>query len=737
MTSAAVASLVSAQEVSDAPSTGDTSTKGMEQVLVTAQKQVQRLQDVPIPVTVLDAETLADNNENRLQDYFATVPGLTLVGGTGGPGGGQQELFIRGLSTGFSATPSVSFVIDDVPFGGATYTSFGDLYYPDIDPSDLARVEVLRGPQGTLYGADNLGGVVKVVTQDPSTSALKGRIQVEGQDIPEGGLGYAVRGAINIPISDTVAIRASGFTREDPGYIENVTTGQKNVNSALVYGGRLAALWSPSADFSLKLSALYQDTDGRGSTFIDANSNLQPTLGDLTQTEIPGTGQFHQAARLYTATVHANLGSVALTSISGYAISKTFNDTDYTNSYSSYSQPYGVSGAAFLGQFQNDKFTQEIRLSSSVGKWFDWVLGGFYTHERNPDSYQIITANSATTGAYAQTLYGGLFNQMPFSEDAVFVNFTTHVTDRFDIQLGGRESWNHQSYGLTYIGPLVYDFFGLVAPYTQTQVSTSGNAFTYLVTPEFKVSPDLMTYIRIASGYRIGGPNYVTLEGLPPSYAPDKTVNYELGAKGDIHDHLLSYDVSVYYIDWKNMQLSLEQDYQYYIGNGSRAKSEGVELSIQARPYSGLVVAIEGDYNDAALTQSLPASSTAYGTPGEQLPYSSRFSGSLSIDQDVFSIGNLTGTVGASVSYVDKRFTEFLTAPVAPGEERQVLPTFTTTNLRASLKADAWSANLFLNNLTDRRGLLGGFGATNYNTPGYFAQVTQPRTVGLSIIRTF
>src|SRR5262249_21211164 len=155
-------------------------------------------------------------------------------------------------------------VIDDVPVGSSQWLSFGSLTQPDLDPSDLARIEVLKGPQGTLYGADSLGGLIKYVTQDPTTKAFGGRAELSGAGVTGGGEGYAVRGAANIPLSESVAMRVSAFGRRDPGYIRDITTGADNVNSANVYGGHVSLLYRPSSNLSLKLGALIQNTNANG-----------------------------------------------------------------------------------------------------------------------------------------------------------------------------------------------------------------------------------------------------------------------------------------------------------------------------------------------------------------------------------------------------------------------------------------------------------------------------------------
>jgi outer membrane receptor protein involved in Fe transport len=259
-----------------------TDAQGLEEIVVSAQKKGdERLLDVPVPITVFDADTLATRDQNRLQDYYATVPGL---GFTSFGNGGSQTIALRGLITSAGANPTVSVTVDDIPYGSSTALGSGGVLFPDIDPADLDRIEVLRGPQGTLYGTSSIGGLIRFVTKDPSSDQVTGRIEVLGDAVDHGAQGYGFHGSVNVPLSDTFAIRASGFTRRDPGYVDNAMTGQSDVNRVDVYGGRLSALWRPIEALSVKLGAMLQDTHGYGTPEIDATpdqeGHLHPILGE-------------------------------------------------------------------------------------------------------------------------------------------------------------------------------------------------------------------------------------------------------------------------------------------------------------------------------------------------------------------------------------------------------------------------------------------------------------------------
>jgi len=704
----------------------------LEEVVVTAQKRAERLQDVPVPVTAIAADTLIQQNELRLEDYYAKVPGLSLTTSEFG----WPLLAIRGLTTGGATNPTVGVTVDDVPYGSSTAIANGE-EVPDLDPSDLARVEVLRGPQGTLYGASSLGGLLKFVTVDPSTDGFHGSVQAGSSSIYNGAeLGYSLRGSVNIPVSETLAVRASAFTRGDPGYVDNALTSQRGVNRVDTSGGRLSAFWRPSESLSLKVSALVQHSSADGVSTVD----VLPGLGDLQQSRVRGTGVSNKTLQAYSATLTAKLGAVALTAVSGYNIKRYSDSLDVSFSLGPYVEAgvpgsgfngFGVSGAPNVEHVNTERFTQEIRLSGSLGAPFEWLLGGFYDHEATHYVQDILAADPET-GAIA-----GLFASIPtpntFEEYAAFADLTYHATDSLDVQFGARESHNQQTLNETISGPYDTAFLGAPSPVSYPEVATKDDSFTYLVTPRYKISPDLMVYARLASGYRPGGPNY-NLGGTPLEYGPDKTQNYELGLKGNAFNHALSFDASIYYIDWKNIQLQLENAlFETYYANGSKAKSQGVELSLESRPARGLTVAAWVDWNDAELTEPLPPGSAAYGSAGERLPYSSRFSGSASLDQE-FALGDaLTGFVGGTVSYVGNR--EGVLALIDSGSpQRQVFPAYAKTDLRAGLIYGSWKLNLFMTNVTDRRGVIGGGIGTS---PPWGFMYIQPRVSGFSVQKTF
>jgi iron complex outermembrane recepter protein len=696
----------------------------LDEIVVTAQKRNERLQDVPVPVTVLSGSSLIENNEVRLKDYYSSVPGLNVTPADFG----APQITIRGLTTGGNTNPSVGIVIDDVPYGSSTILGGGFLA-PDFDPSDLASVEVLRGPQGTLYGANSLGGLLKYVTVDPSTDALSGRFEGGTSTVQNGAeLGYNFRGAVNVPLSDTVAVRASAFARRDPGYIDNVLVKEDGVNRTYVSGGRLSGIWKPSDQFSMKLSALLQNSRASGSSYVDQS----PGMGDLQQSTVPHSGFFDSKIQAYSINMTGKLGVAEITSLTGYNVNTLNNALDFTPLAGVLSNAlFQVGGAPELNYNKTKKFTQEVRLRTPIGERLEWLVGAFYTHE-DDQSIQQIVAVDLTTGSKVGSLLNVNF-PTTYAEYAGFTDLTVHMTEQFSVQLGARESQNRQSYSTTWVGPYVPIVLQVPSPLIPPRSDTKANAFTYLVTPEYRLSPDLMVYARLASGYRPGGPNVNSTLNTLPTFAPDKTENYEIGMKGDALEHMLTFDASLYYITWRDIQLQLIDPVAHVAvyTNAGRAKSQGLELSVQAKPLRGLRLASWVSFNDAVLTQAFPAASPADGADGDRLPDGSRFSGNFSVDEDFPLTGALTGYVGAAVSYIGAREGVF-TLRAAP--QRQTLPGYAKTDLHAGLRFNSWTANLYASNLTNRRGVLNGGLGTALPMDFYYIQ---PRTIGLLLSWTF
>ena len=700
----------------------------LEEIVVTAQKRVERLQDTPVPVTVLDTTELVAHSQTRLRDYFTQVPGLSL----NAAGDGTTNIVIRGIATAVYSNPTVAVTIDDVPFGGSTAVANGQLLQPDLDPGDLAQIEVLRGPQGTLYGASSLGGLIKYVTADPSTHGYSGRLEADLNGTWGGGdLGYGARGYFNAPIGDTLALRASGFSRLTPGYIDDVYTGRSNINAVSVAGGHVALLWTPSPLLTVKLGALYQYTHADAGSAINTDSNYRPLYGDLKESFLPDSGVYWNESTLYTARIDVHLGWSDLTSVTGYGSNFYKESADTTATFGA--PPYSLAASELFNRFDTHKVTQELRLASPTGgARVDWLVGGFYTHEHSP-VVQDINGVDPTTGATLATPLEAIF-PTTYEEFAVFGDATWHFTQALGLQGGVRYSRNHQTYTEADYGSL-----GEIAPgvpFTSAQDS-SDHSVTFLVVPQLKISPDMMAYIRVASGYRPGGPNPdAALVNLPGTFKADTTLNYEIGLKADALHGALTYDLSAFYIDWRSIQLQVKDPVSgfSFFSNGGSARSTGLEAALKYHSNTGLRTAANVSYDLAQLSQDAPPG--IYAPSGARLPYSPRFSGSLAADQEFRLSPGWTGFVGATVAYVGTRPGAFT------GTQTQLrldFPAYTTLDFRLGARSGPWTTNLFARNVTDARGVLSSRSLQGLQLPTstYITNFIQPRTIGFSVARSF
>ncbi len=707
-------------------SSGDNNSNAMlEEVVVTATKREERLIDVPVSISVLDASALESQNSFRLQDYFAQVPGLQLNASSSG----SLQLAMRGISTGGSTNPTIALTIDDVPIGSSSSYTYAGLFAADIDPATLERVEALRGPQGTLYGASSLGGLIRYVTRRPVMNEFTGRMQLDAYDVNQGSSGFGARVYANVPlVEDRLAATISLFYREDPGVIDDPSRGLEDVDSADVKGGRISALWQASDTVSLRLSAMYQDTDGDGSSNVFSD-RPDHAPDDPTQMYIAGTGDYDREISLLDANLDIDLGWANLTSITAYGENDFQQVFDVTNFLGFLTEI--VTGRDDLGSTtflptHTEKFSQEIRLTSPGGETLEWQVGAFYTDEDSDAAYNIF-ASDPVTGEILQEIFPDSFPSS-FKEWAVFGNTTYHFTDRFDLQVGARYSENRQVFDEYIAGPL-YD-----PPYT-VHAESKDDSFTYVISPQFAMGDNSQLYARLATGYRPGGPNAGAGFGTPPQYDADTTVSYELGWKADLADRRMTVDASIYYIDWKDVQLQQRDpvtEFLYYT-NAGKARSKGADFLLQATPWDGMVLGATLAYSDAELTEA--TNGGIYGLPGDPLPFSAKWSGTLSAEQN-FPLGDsLEGFVGGTFAYLDDRYGSFSPSAEVP---RIHVPSYSTVDLRFGVNWQDWTFSLYGKNLTDERGIIGASNEVASGATGlYLLNIIRPRTFGISVIKEF
>lgn len=746
--SSAVAMLLAAAAAGSQESTPT----NLGQVIVTAQKRAEALAEVPMSVSVVSGAELERNQADNFQDLVSLVPGLSINSSTRG----VTRISLRGINTGGVAS-TVGVYTNDVPFGSSSGLANGAILSGDFDTFDLARIEVLRGPQGTLYGASSLGGVLKYVANEPSMAGFESRVQATMEDVKGGDIGYALAGVLNAPIAETAAIRASGFYRSDEGFIDSIgnnpvvslqnedvnivdgTRVEDKLNALETYGGRLSLLFQPSDRFSLNLTALFQDIKSDNSDVLEADPDTyDPLYGGMV------ASRYHPEYtdikyRVYSATMDVDVGPVTLQSVTSYG---KFEE-DFQRDLSGlpvgarldqlltflFSDPLTAQPPLSAIQQQvtsTDKFTQEFRMASSGDEGVEWLVGIYYTNEDSgidPQTIFAVNAGTETPTAGFPVLGDGKIIST-FEEIALFANATWHMTDRFDLSFGGRLSENDQKASQVLDGILV----GGLTEFDD--VKSSESPFTYSFSPRFEVSDNTSVYARIATGYRPGGPNVLppgAPPGTPASYDSDELTNYEIGLKTASADGRFGLDVAAYYLDWKDIQLLVQINNVGLNANGGKAKSKGFEFTASARPLSGLSMTLTGAYTDAYLTEDTDP--IVGGLDGDPLPWVPDLSVSLGVDYEWPVSGGSTAYVGGRVAFTDDRTDDFSNRDT-DGDIREA-DSYTTLDLRAGIDTGKWSIEVFGKNVTDELGI------NDINAPGIYPNgavglgVIRPRTVGI------
>lgn len=720
-------------------------------VIVTANKRPEDIRNVASSISVVSDEQLENINAGQLTDYANYVPGLQAAS-DGTPG--QTRVSLRGIAP-LSSGATVGTYIDETPVGSSGLYQAATILMLDLLPYDIDHLEVLRGPQGTLYGAGSMGGLLKYVTRAPDPSSTEFRIGGGVSSVDHGENGSNVRFGANVPlIDDKLAVRLSYARNNLPGYIDNPVNGEKDINDATQTSARAALLWKGDA-FTLKLTALQQkiNSDNNATVSIDP-ATYQPLGGDLTHYVFVDS-PFKKNVDYYAATLDWDLGWGDFTSATGYSKIDTKRRQDTTIDY-------GNVGAAYFGLPQGSSYfdttldfkqlTQEFRLASKSGGPVEWLVGTFYSKEEG-NNLQFAALNqmdgSPLPPPYDAAAGDLATLQLPtdFKEIAVFANASWQFTDRFKVGAGVRYAENDQNF--------VQDVTsGILLPIARTPNSSSENVFTWSLTPQFQISKDTLLYAKVATGYQPGGPN-VKLPGVPDQVDSSTLTSYEAGLKTMFADNRVQFDVSVFRLDWEDIQVAASFGGNTGLVNGGTARSQGIEFSSLFRPTTNLQLGFNASYIDAELSDNFPTMvipqgpyivELTTGLSGDSMPYTPKLQYSLTADY-FFPLGSSDweGHVGGGYRWIDNRVNtttqvqDILEAASGDLLDRQVtaplrMDSYHSLDLYAGVENAHWSIRAYVKNATDERAY-----TTITDHPDqvtgemveYVAAPIQPRTFGL------
>jgi iron complex outermembrane recepter protein len=690
------------------PAESDSNTPGA--VIVTAQKRSEKLKNVPESISVLNNHYLSQINADSLETLANTVPGLDVQ--TFAPG--QTRITIRGISpdeqTGVTA---VSYYIDEIPITASDQRS-----QPEVWLYDVNRVEVLRGPQGTLYGEGAMGGMIHILTNKPNTSDFSGSVLANGYSIDHGGAGYKADAMINVPIvKDVLALRLVLENRYNAGWITDtiksipdptltpparyVTSAiDKNANNSRDNSVRAELRLTPTSNLTVDATYINNSINSNTSGIGDVNADNNVDLG-LRPTK--------DVSQLANVTATYAFRGFSVTSASSYTTRRT--------ALSLFQEPI-LLGSTSLSTFRElttddaKTFTQELRAISSSDQPFRWTVGAYYRNSFD---------NSATSATGFVPAAGTTIPVFGFSSDENYNTYAFFGQAEYDFLphltaiLGGR--WFHEAQSL--------------APQHR---ETSG--WTPLATLRAKINDNWMTYATFSEGYRPGGFNQ--LAG-PPTYAPDTTKNFELGSKYVTSDNRLSLSGDIYYIDWSNMQFTQISagGFFTFVGNANKASSRGVEFSGEYHWDSGFWAQLNAGLTDAHLDSAVVANLGGKTSAGTPLPAVPPYKVSLTAGYNTVIMNDYRLELSAVVDFVGPQHSKLEEGGTftLPGYGTFVigshLPAYSSGNLRAALTKDRYTVAVYVDNVWDTRSPVADdnfFPALGQ--PFYYLQ---PRTVGVEV----
>jgi outer membrane receptor protein involved in Fe transport len=667
----------------------------LEEVVVTATKREQPLQEVPLAVTALTADEIETRGLSDFADYLTSVPGVQYNYG-GNPL--NQSISIRGVTDGSGSTLTqtpVAIYVDEMPVTlsqGASNLDFG-VY-------DVEQISVLRGPHGTLYGAAALGGTIKIQTRSPRLDRPEARVSGTYSSTSSGGDNYEARASLSTPVGgDEAAVGITGFHRDMAGFIDSPSRGLRDINGERTTGGRLALAVAPTEALRIDAKVYYQKYE------LDNPNSYSPSVGDLkarpTVTDEPFADEFKAG----TLTIRYDFGGAVLTAATSYFDRDTTTSQDVTGLF-------GPLLGLTQGTIANNTdvlskvLAQEVRLVSDADQGMTWVVGAFFSDE---DTREI----SSTPAPFIGELFGAV-GDYSYRQYAAFAEIGYRFANSIELT-GGMRWTDYESVsdvdlsGVFFAGlPDVRDFRFSESP----------------VTPRFALAyrpGDTTYYLQASKGFRLGQvnipvagpPGFVT----PPFYRSDSLWNYEAGVKSSLLDRRVTANLAAYHIDWDDVQLTLENAFGLqYIANAGKVRVNGAELELNARAMEQLMLSASVAYTESELAQTV----TGVAEKGTRMPGVPKTTIAAAVQYDL-RLGATNTVLRADYRNVGESKNTF-------GADAVDIGGYGVLDLRTTVEFGAWSLGAYLQNATDERARL------SYSRAfGEQVATIRPRTIGITV----
>ena len=716
----------------------------LEEIVVTASKRETSLQDTAMAISVLSGETIDKRGLVGMDDYLRSLPGVSMQD----LGAGQGSVVIRGIS----GDPQQQAEFAGVYFGETPLSGFqtssivsnaGNI---DIKLVDIAQIEVLRGPQGTLYGSDAMAGVVRTMPAAPNLNEVEGKLATRISETgKEGGTNTMVQGVLNIPvIEDTLAIRGVVYEFDNSGYIRNVPISQPRPgfsNTVNVFGGkaterddigadtytgfRLAALWRPVEELDITLSYLEQDIEQDGHPEVSLNLD-----GDYVQrgynTGVEGSSfpLLENEVDITSLVVNYDFGWGKLTSASSWVNYASYLEADFTHLATLLGfidQPYGSHN-----ETDTEAFTQEVRLASDLDGPLQFTAGLYYSDKSYTRNFkQFWTGDAAQDpGVILQRNTGG----ESLVQESVFGEVSYAFTEQLTATLGMRD------YEYEKDGDTTYRFTNVVDDRTVATIVDTGQL--YKANLSYTPNEDTLIYAQWSEGFHpgLGAAENPFCDAIGVSTSsgtgPDSTTNTELGFKSSFADNRVKFNAALYRIDWEDIPVLLAFGSNcFHLANAAEAKSEGIEIEIQAQLVENLRTDLSLSYGEAVFVGD-----SAISEDGGDLPGSSDFNASVGLQYDFLLLSH-NGFARLDYTYISEYYSS------VDASESDFTPTpsggFGQFNVKAGMEFDQIAVDIFVNNLTNDDGLTWVENVNPLLGGESNAYRIRPRTIGVNLAYQF
>ncbi len=728
---AAVSVLAIAPQAMAQNSNQDDDGVSLEEIVVTASRRDQSLQDVPAAVTAVAPDTFKLKGLLEVKDVLNYTSGISFEEG-GSPGAGT--IAARGVPQS-SATPVFGVYLDDTPLTSNTNFANGSNYYLDAMLMDIERIEVIKGPQGTLYGATSVGGMMRYISRDPALEDPRFSAGADASTTKGGGVGTVVNGRVSAPIvNNKLGVTLSGYQRDVAGFVDQVdpATGDiiaKDVDGGEVIGYAADLLFQPAEPIKLRAKYLKQKNDAQQTSSVNLDPESDNTThGGFTTITVPGPKSFD--VEVLSGTLEVDLSAATLTATASETEYDAAIIQDVTGLYGPFADllqgnaPGTTTKVDVVAGSGSKKSVQEVRLTSAESDTLEWIAGYYRTNE---DTYQVqdLQVTPAFDFAYANF-------PSNYSENAFFGDITYYFSDKFDITGGMRLSKNKIVLDLQTDGAL------LGKSLLEGEV-IKDTVKTYLLAPRYRLDDNMSLYARIASGYRPAQPNIPVIDPAtgtdiaPPVVFSDKAWSYEFGVKGSNEENTLNYDVALWTIDWANFQSPVSITGVNTGGNAEDGLSaHGFEASVTARPSEPFTLTANIGYTKSTLNSDEP---TIGGNKGDDYPNLPNWKASLLWNYNLTLNDDWSGNVGGGLRYTGTSVGAFEAAVRQASVEldSRMLADLNFGATNGTLTLNVYATNLFnADKLAGRSDEKIAPGVVN--STGFFVR---PRTVGANIRMDF